>query len=91
MLQNAANSGVGKCVIRLAARAGLKTVNVVRREELVDELKALGADAVVLDGPDLAERVREATEGADIKLALDAVAGPGVIQLAEALTDGGPC
>ena len=31
-------------------------MNVVRRESLFAELTALGADACVVDGPDLAER-----------------------------------
>jgi trans-2-enoyl-CoA reductase len=47
--QNAANSGVGRALIQLAHHFGLRTINFVRRAELIDELKALGADAVVLD------------------------------------------
>lgn len=88
VLQNAANSSVGQNVIRLAKREGLRTVNVVRRPELVDELMAIGADVVVVDGPNLAERIAEATGGAAIRLALDAVAGPGVAVLADSLADG---
>ena len=45
----------------LAQQRGLRTVNVVRRAELADELKALGADLVIVDGDDLAARVAEAT------------------------------
>lgn len=89
LLQDAANSNVGRYLIRLANRYGCKTVNVVRRESLVDELKELGADAVVMDGPGLAERVSEATGGAEIRFALDALAGDAVTRLAECLTQGG--
>ncbi|HSR73171.1 MAG TPA: zinc-dependent alcohol dehydrogenase family protein [Kiloniellales bacterium] len=89
LLQDAANSGVGTCVIRLATAAGLKTVNVVRRAELIEPLRALGADVVLLDGPDLAERVRAETGGAEIRLGLDAVAGPLVDRLAACLAEGG--
>ena len=54
ILQTAANSGVGHCLIQLAKAEGFKTVNIVRREGLADELTALGADVVLVDGPDLA-------------------------------------
>src|SRR5437588_2173217 len=55
VIQNVANSAVGRLVIRLARARGLKTVNVVRRESLVGELEALGAEACVVDGATLAE------------------------------------
>src|SRR5262250_3710109 len=61
VIQNVANSAVGRLVIRLARARGLKTVNVVRRESLFGELTPLGADACVVDGPDLAERVKALT------------------------------
>src|SRR5499427_2527234 len=59
VIQNVANSAVGRLVIRLARARGLKTVNVVRRESLFAELTPLGADACVVDGPELAAMVRE--------------------------------
>jgi mitochondrial enoyl-[acyl-carrier protein] reductase / trans-2-enoyl-CoA reductase len=90
VLQNAANSGVGADVIRLSRRAGYKTVNIVRRQSAAPPLLALGADVVLVDGPDLAPRVAEALGGAAVpRLAFDAVAGPGVAQLADCLGDGG--
>jgi trans-2-enoyl-CoA reductase len=63
LLQTAANSGVGHCLIQLAKAEGLHTVNIVRRAEVADELKALGADVVLVDGPDLAKRITAATGG----------------------------
>ncbi|HYW03483.1 MAG TPA: zinc-dependent alcohol dehydrogenase family protein [Gammaproteobacteria bacterium] len=85
VMQNAANSGVGRCVIRLARRVGLHTINLVRREALVDELRALGADAVVLDGEDLPARV-DALEGVSPPaLGLDAVGGGATDRLAACL------
>lgn len=89
LIQDAANSGVGTSLIALAKADGVKTVNVVRREELIAPLTALGADVVVVDGEDLAGRVAEATGGADIKLAIDAVAGDICLRLAECLGQGG--
>ena len=87
LLQTAANSGVGHCIIRLARAMGLKTVNVVRREGLENELAGLGADVVLVDGPDLAERITEATAGAPIRLAIDAVGGTQIVRFGDALVD----
>lgn len=89
VIQTAANSAVGSAVIQLAQARGLRTVNIVRREEVVDDLKALGADVVLVGTDDLAERVAEATEGAVIPLALDAIGGPLIGMLVQALGVGG--
>lgn len=89
VIQNAANSGVGHCLIRLARRAGLRTVNVVRREELAPPLRALGGDVVLVDGPDLDARVRAAIGDAPLPLAIDAVGGSGTQRLARCVSDGG--
>lgn len=88
-LQNAANSNVGRALIRLARARGIRTVNVVRRPELIHELVELGADVVLLDGQDLAARVQAAVSGAPLRIALDGVAGAAAGRLAECLTDGG--
>ena len=87
LLQDAANSGVGHCLIQLAKAEGFKTVTIVRREGLADELKDLGADVVLVDGPDLAKRITEATKGAPIRLAIDAVAGTQIVRFGDALAD----
>jgi trans-2-enoyl-CoA reductase len=87
--QNAANSGVGRAVIQLARHFGLRTLNFVRRVELFDEMKSLGADAVVLDN---AEGVIEAKKivGKDpVRLALNAVGGDSAIHLMDLLTSEG--
>ena len=89
VLQNAANSGVGHCLIRLARAAGMHSVNVVRRAELVGPLRAAGADAVLLDGPDLDARVRAAIGGGTLALAVDAVGGSATQRLARCVADGG--
>jgi NADPH:quinone reductase-like Zn-dependent oxidoreductase len=89
VIQNVANSAVGRLVIRLARARGVKTVNVVRRASLFAELKALGADACVVDGPGLAADVTTRTGGAPIRLALDAVSGRATARLSGCLADGG--
>lgn len=88
LIQNAANSNCGRFLIRLAREAGIRTVNVVRRMELVDEIRELGGDVVLIDGPDLAARVAAATGGAAIKLGIDAVSGPATQRIAECLAPG---
>jgi NADPH:quinone reductase-like Zn-dependent oxidoreductase len=92
VIQNAANSGVGSYLIKLAKLRGLKTVNVVRRESLIQPLLDAGADVVLVDGIadglSLAKRVKQATNSAAIKLGIDAVGGSATDRLAEALAEG---
>ena len=89
VIQNAANSAVGVNLIRQAKARGLKTVNIVRRESLVQPLRAIGADVVLVDAPDLAQRAAAATGGAAIMLAIDAVAGEATERLADCLAEDG--
>jgi NADPH:quinone reductase-like Zn-dependent oxidoreductase len=88
VVQNAANSGVGRWVIAMTKARGLRTVNIVRRPELVDELKAIGGD-VVVDSRDVAGRIRAAVGQDDLRLALDGVSGPATGVLASILSPGG--
>ena len=88
VIQNAANSGVGSYLIALAKIQGIKTINVVRRESLVEPLLALGADVVLVDGDDLSDQVKKATGGADVKLGIDAVGGSATARLGEVLCEG---
>ncbi|MGX5182888.1 zinc-dependent alcohol dehydrogenase family protein [Streptomyces avermitilis] len=88
VVQNAANSGVGRSVIAFAKERGLRTINIVRREELVTELEALGADIVLIDSPDVAVRVRAATGDDPVLLGLDGVSGKATSLLLDVLTDG---
>lgn len=89
VIQNSANSSVGVSLIQIARGKGLKTVNVVRRPGLEDALQGYGADIVLVDGPDLKARVAEATRGAAIRLAIDAVAGDATRRLAACVAEGG--
>jgi NADPH:quinone reductase-like Zn-dependent oxidoreductase len=88
VIQNSANSGVGSYVVQLARLRGLKTVNLVRRESAVAGVQAQGGDVVLVDGDDLAERVKAATGGAAIKLGIDAVGGSATMRLAATLAEG---
>ncbi len=88
VIQSAANSAVGGYLVQLAKAAGIHVVNVVRRESAIAGLKDLGAEIVLVDGPDLAREVKAAT-GAKMKLAVDAVAGDTFGRLGETLETGG--
>jgi len=89
VIQNSANSNCGRYLVSLAKLWGYKTVNVVRRESVFADLNELGADVVILDGPDLAARVTEATGGTQIRLGLDGIAGEATERIAACVAEGG--
>ncbi len=76
LLQSAAGSTLGRMVIKLGRHDGFKTLNVVRRPEAIDELKALGGDAVISssDGP-IDEQVRRIVGPDGVRHAIDPVGG----------------
>ena len=88
IVQNAAASAVGRLVIQLARRMGVRTANIVRRAEQVDELRRLGADEVFVDGPALDERVAASLQE-PVVLGIDAVAGSATGLLARCVAEGG--
>ncbi len=91
LLQSAAGGELGKMVIRLGQKRGFRTLNVVRRREQVEELKALGADAVIVesDGP-LSEQTAKIAPGG-VRFAIDPVGGKTGSEVIAALTHGGRC
>ena len=88
LIQNAANSAAGRAIIQIACELGYKTVNVVRRAELVEELRSEGADVVLIDGESLRDQVKAATDGAAITLGLNAVGGDSALRLTNTLAPG---
>ena len=89
LIQNAANSAAGRAAIQIAHELGYKTVNVVRRAELIDELRAEGGDVVLVDNEKLRDEVKDATSGATIRLGLNSVGGDNALHLANCLAFGG--
>lgn len=89
LAQNAANSGVGRCVIQIAKSLGLRTLNFVRRPELVAELKAIGADGVFLDDENGLKEAMEMVGDSKVRLALNAVGGDSALRLMEVLSVSG--
>jgi NADPH:quinone reductase-like Zn-dependent oxidoreductase len=89
IVQNAANSGVGRCVIAVARELGIRTMNLVRRPELRGELLALGADAVETDDDAGLAAARERLAGSPPVLAFNAVGGDSALRLLNLLAAGG--
>ena len=89
IVQNGANSSCGCYVVQIAKLWGLRTLNVVRRASVVQDLKARGADVVLVDGPNLSKQAAAATGGAKIRLGFDMVAGEATGRLAACLTGWG--
>ena len=87
--QTAANSAMGQYIIALAKLAGVKTLNVVRREEAAEQVRQWGDDRVVLQGDNLHEDIEKALDGKKLSLVLDTVGGTSVGELAKSLKTGG--
>lgn len=88
VVQNAGNSAVGRHVIQLCKQAGWRSASLVRRPELIPELRAIGADAVVLDDDDAPGALREIFGPALPRLALNAVGGESLLRLAKVCAPG---
>ena len=59
IVQNAANSGVGRSLIALAKARGFRTINLARDESVLADLTTAGADIVHLDDATAAEDARK--------------------------------
>lgn len=89
VVQNAANSGVGRALIQIAKHQGWRTLNFVRRSELIPELVELGADAVFLDNDEGVAKAKALLDGSPVKLAANAVGGDSAIRLMDILSPEG--
>lgn len=89
IVQNLGNSAVGRCVIQLARELGIRTISFVRREEQFADLKALGADEVLLDDDAGLAAAKELLGGPTAKLAFNAVGGDSALRLMKLLGKGG--
>jgi NADPH:quinone reductase-like Zn-dependent oxidoreductase len=89
IVQNGANSGVGRSLIAIAKKRGFRTINLVRRRELIDEIKRAGGDIVLEDGPaSVADATRAVGNGA-VRLAVESVGGSATATLIQLLSDRG--
>lgn len=89
IVQNAGNSAVGRCVIQLARDLGIHTISLVRRAEVCEELRVLGADHVLPDDDTGLAAARDILGGATAALAFNAVGGDSALRLMKLLRQGG--
>lgn len=89
IVQNVGNSAVGRCVIQLARDLGIRTISFVRRPEVIEELRALGADHVFLDDEVGFSAARDVLGGASAALAFNAVGGESALRLMKLLRESG--
>jgi NADPH:quinone reductase-like Zn-dependent oxidoreductase len=89
VVQNSANSGVGRSLIAIAKARGWRTMNFVRRQDLVKELKAAGGDIVLVDEPGAVEEALRIMGDGPVRLGVDAIGGVAAATLVQALSPGG--
>ncbi|MFI7693829.1 zinc-dependent alcohol dehydrogenase family protein [Nonomuraea sp. NPDC049655] len=87
---NAASSSVGLAAIRVADRMGATPIALTRTAAKKEALLKEGAAEVIVTGEeDVTERVLAATGGRGAEFVFDAVAGPGVTDLARVVAPEG--
>ncbi len=90
IVQTAAASALGKMIVRLGKQRGVRTINLVRREEQAATLRALDADYVLNSADaDFEARLFEVCRRESVRLAFDAVAGELAAQVLTAMPEGG--
>jgi NADPH:quinone reductase-like Zn-dependent oxidoreductase len=89
VIQNGANSGVGRAVIAFGKARKYRIISLVRRANVVAEIDALGSDLVLVDDQTAPERIKKAIGDGTIHLALDGVGGAATARLANTLSAGG--
>jgi NADPH:quinone reductase-like Zn-dependent oxidoreductase len=89
VLITAASSAVGLAAIQVARQVGAIPIAVTRTSAKVEQLRAAGAAHVIArDEGDLVARVQEIT-GGGAHVVLDAVGGPGLSEVAQAVVANG--
>lgn len=73
--QTIGSGAAGQYVIRLARRAGYRTLSIVRSERAAEQVRAAGGDRVVVQGERLGTRIAEALDGRQLDLVLDGEGG----------------
>jgi len=86
---NASNSGVGQCVIQLAACMEIRTICFLRDQSLSEELASLGATCVLTDDAEGYAAAKEKLGNEKAKLAFNTVGGDSALRLMKLLAEGG--
>jgi len=75
-IHTAGSSALGRMFIRYFKEKGIKTINVVRKQEFVQELKDEGADYVLNStDPDFEAQLKEIAEKEQATISFDAIGG----------------
>lgn len=94
LIQNGANSMVGKCIIQIAKQRGIKTINIIRNNENFENnsslLKSYGAD-IVESYESLSSRnfKKIISDIPPPKLAINCIGGDSVVDMARYMQEGG--
>ena len=88
IILNAANSQVARCLIAIAKSRDLNIAGIVRRSDLIPEVKELGVNFAGVESPELPKQIQSATGEMPIFLGLDAVGGPATATIASVLSAG---
>lgn len=76
VVQSAANSAMGRIFIQLCKEEGIKTINLVRKEEHIKELKELGGDYVLnIQSKDWASELKNIAEEIGARVCFEYVSG----------------
>lgn len=90
MVQTAAASQAGRIVNAIAKENGMTVLNIVRREEQAELLRSMGAKHILNSSePNFEDTLRDRIAGLRVTIAFDAVSGPMVGTLFNALPAGG--
>ncbi len=70
------SSALGRMLIRYFKHKGIKLINIVRKDEYIEELKAEGADYVLnSQAPDFEQKLKELAEKENATIAFDPIGG----------------
>ena len=90
ILVTAGTSAVAKMILRLGIERGHRIISVVRKQEQVEALTALGAKAIInVSTENISERVESLTNGEGVSMAFDAVGGKQGTEVLQCLASGG--
>ena len=90
IVQNTANGAVGKVLAMLARSRGIHVINLVRRDEGIDELRALGIENIVSTASaGWREQLRGILGDASLRAAVDSIGGAASADLLRLLGENG--
>lgn len=89
VVQNAPLSAVGRYVLQIAKIMDLKLINIVRREEQIEEVMSFGETRCFVECDDVSKLIREDIGKAPLRLGLDCVGGQSTERMAQCLNENG--